>query len=608
MAITIIDGFLLNASSPLDYRQVLTKQQMLSVEDYGMPDVYFAICKDDGKFYLYNKSNISNSDTGKFVACNMKYTDNKMVRKNSINLANVNKINELSILGFTDPYTLKSTFEDCNVKIKIDGNIHNLVLDEPLYGFRGFYDYIDLMNKKLYKRITHKKIDGTESWKLYYNDSSEIRFKTVVPNTKWISRTDEFTIRYKLPDDIIKGITVYDSDFIIRVNKGKLPSDTVEELKKYLIANNIDVFYLNKEYTVTSLNSDFEIKPGMNLKFNYENDTAFIKYNFDTKNKPNDRIFKPSICACIDYTGTPKNNNGEINSIETARLEEDAERIRLLDLDPTIFIFELAYNETTSELYFFHTDEEYLSKINIYTSQGIKINKIKLHVRFLRSSGSNSTYIKNVIGRDNFASQHYERLNHLLAFIKNNLPDVEDVIIFNELDDDTDGILLDSDYTQIILDNLKLIKNAGYNYGVSNSGSYHCFKMPEEIKSFVSKFYINQYFAISSRGKNTTIDCATNAIMNSYELVCIKELYNKYNKKIFITETGCLDNWDYLACPTRYDLNNRENSYGQAPYIYFYAIMNALNLDFIEGICYWWDLCYDQIFSLIDKYIKGGDR
>ena len=72
MAITIIDGFLLNASSPLDYRQVLTKQQMLSVEDYGMPDVYFAICKDDGKFYLYNKSNISNSDTGKFVACNMK--------------------------------------------------------------------------------------------------------------------------------------------------------------------------------------------------------------------------------------------------------------------------------------------------------------------------------------------------------------------------------------------------------------------------------------------------------------------------------------------------------------------------------------------------------
>lgn len=72
MAITIIDGFLLNASSPLDYRQVLTKQQMLSAEDYGMPDVYFAICKDDGKFYLYNKSNISNSDTGKFVACNMK--------------------------------------------------------------------------------------------------------------------------------------------------------------------------------------------------------------------------------------------------------------------------------------------------------------------------------------------------------------------------------------------------------------------------------------------------------------------------------------------------------------------------------------------------------
>lgn len=537
------------------------------------------------------------------------YTDNKMIRKNSISLANVNEINELSILGFTDPYTLKSTFEDCNVEINIDGNIYNLVLDEPLYGFRGFYDYIDLMNKKLYKRISHKKLDGTESWAVSYNDSSEIRFKISVPNTKWISRIDDFTIRYKLHDDIIKRIYVYDSELTVRVNKGKLPSDTVEEFKKYLNVNNIDVFYLNKEYTVTSLNSDFEIKPGMNLKFNYENDTAFIKYNFNiNKPKPNYRIFKPSICACIDYTADFDNNNGVIYPLQTARLEEDAERIRLLDLDPTTFIFELTYNETTSKLYFFHTDEEYLSKINIYTSQGIKINKIKLHVRFLCESGNNSTYIKNVIGKDNFASEYYERLNHLLEFIKNNLPDVEDVIIFNELDDETDGILLDPDYTQIILDNLKLIKNAGYNCGVANAGSNRCFKMPEEIKSFVSKFYINQYFYISSRGKNTTIDCAINAIINSFELEYMRELYNKYNKKIFITETGCLDKWDYLASPFSYNFNKGENSYGQAPYIYFYAIMNALNLDFIEGVCYWWDLCYDQIFSLINKYIKGGDR
>ena len=72
MSIEINTGFKIGSSSPVDTRQYLTKQEMLNTNDNIMPDVYFAVCRDDGKFYLYNKTNTYNSDTGKFVACNMK--------------------------------------------------------------------------------------------------------------------------------------------------------------------------------------------------------------------------------------------------------------------------------------------------------------------------------------------------------------------------------------------------------------------------------------------------------------------------------------------------------------------------------------------------------
>jgi hypothetical protein len=39
---------------------------MLNVNDTYQPDVYFALCKDDGHFYLYNKNNEPNSEVGKF--------------------------------------------------------------------------------------------------------------------------------------------------------------------------------------------------------------------------------------------------------------------------------------------------------------------------------------------------------------------------------------------------------------------------------------------------------------------------------------------------------------------------------------------------------------
>lgn len=52
---------------PIDETFTLSKAQMLAINDSFMPDKYFAVCKDDGKFYLYDKQATPNAETGKFT-------------------------------------------------------------------------------------------------------------------------------------------------------------------------------------------------------------------------------------------------------------------------------------------------------------------------------------------------------------------------------------------------------------------------------------------------------------------------------------------------------------------------------------------------------------
>lgn len=59
--------FLVQASVPIDTRLVLTKKEMKEANDNYLPETYFALCKDDSHFYLYNKSAIANEETGKYT-------------------------------------------------------------------------------------------------------------------------------------------------------------------------------------------------------------------------------------------------------------------------------------------------------------------------------------------------------------------------------------------------------------------------------------------------------------------------------------------------------------------------------------------------------------
>lgn len=66
MAIVFPQGFEVASSEPIDNRFTLTKAQMQALIKGDMPDKYFCICKDDGKFYIWDANFEKTEDLGRF--------------------------------------------------------------------------------------------------------------------------------------------------------------------------------------------------------------------------------------------------------------------------------------------------------------------------------------------------------------------------------------------------------------------------------------------------------------------------------------------------------------------------------------------------------------
>lgn len=67
MGIPLNLDFEMGVAKPIDSRLVMTKAQMASVNDDVMPSVYGCWCSEDGRFYIYDKRNVTVVETGKFV-------------------------------------------------------------------------------------------------------------------------------------------------------------------------------------------------------------------------------------------------------------------------------------------------------------------------------------------------------------------------------------------------------------------------------------------------------------------------------------------------------------------------------------------------------------
>lgn len=66
MGLNIAAPFKRQGAFPIDEDLVKSKAEMLIVDDNTMPEAYLCVCKDDGKLYLYDKTNTFDSETGKY--------------------------------------------------------------------------------------------------------------------------------------------------------------------------------------------------------------------------------------------------------------------------------------------------------------------------------------------------------------------------------------------------------------------------------------------------------------------------------------------------------------------------------------------------------------
>ena len=66
MAINLGGGFHIGSKQPIDDRLIMSKAQMLNINENTFPDVYMCICNDDGAIYTFNINNEANDETGKF--------------------------------------------------------------------------------------------------------------------------------------------------------------------------------------------------------------------------------------------------------------------------------------------------------------------------------------------------------------------------------------------------------------------------------------------------------------------------------------------------------------------------------------------------------------
>lgn len=67
MAIQLTTGFSIGSQDLIDDRLVLSKAEMLALNENVYPVQFFCLCSDDNKIYVYNQANIPNDTTGKFV-------------------------------------------------------------------------------------------------------------------------------------------------------------------------------------------------------------------------------------------------------------------------------------------------------------------------------------------------------------------------------------------------------------------------------------------------------------------------------------------------------------------------------------------------------------
>lgn len=130
MALNFSNGFNITSNEPIDSRIIKTKAEMKALtppQQKRMPSIYFCLCSDDNKFYLFDINHADDPETGKFRPLEDYIDFKSAASKANLDAAVTEAINTSS--------DVREAVENAVGDIKVDGGyISDVVIDDESEG------------------------------------------------------------------------------------------------------------------------------------------------------------------------------------------------------------------------------------------------------------------------------------------------------------------------------------------------------------------------------------------------------------------------------------------------------------------------------------------
>ena len=167
-------GFKVLSRDSIDERFILSKDQMLNIDEAVQPENYFCVCTDDSMLYVYNVNNPVDAETGKF---------RKVGSNESVDPSIFQKSNDDSLI--TEDKTIVGAINELE-NIKLDkpetdgtpGQILVLQDDGSLAYADNVTEYDDTaIQEALETKISKPEIDGTPGQILVLQDDNTLAYQ-----------------------------------------------------------------------------------------------------------------------------------------------------------------------------------------------------------------------------------------------------------------------------------------------------------------------------------------------------------------------------------------------------------------------------------------------
>ena len=292
MGIPLNLDFEMGVAKPIDSRFVMTKAQMLSVDDNVMPQVYGCWCSEDGKPYIYNKNNVADAETGKFVVAPDGYDIDVVKSAVVAQQGNVEAINALQARLDIIENVLKG------------GGDETFVLTEQSFA-EGVWKKDFLPQHEVSKFCQKVEVTYVGEYSTASADSLELNGQTFnLNNTHGTSEAETTVIKIARG---VSGLDVICNDVVI----GSL-ADTII-LTVQITSENATALAITKAVEVYSYvdyrDVDVKSKNGKAISETYEGEIMYWTTNFAVGNNANSFSAKHSkaVYSIGNFTGAANN-------------------------------------------------------------------------------------------------------------------------------------------------------------------------------------------------------------------------------------------------------------------------------------------------------------